>query len=124
MIRIIIVDDYEMVRRGLHLLFSSTDDIEVVAIGNNGHDAIALCVAHLPDVILIDSQMPLLSGMNAIKQIRRLSAHTRIILLSSLTEELDDEYVLLAGAHVHLVKAITGQAIINTIREIVCISSR
>ncbi|MDZ4670454.1 MAG: response regulator transcription factor [Phototrophicales bacterium] len=124
MIRIIIVDDYEMVRRGLVLLFSSADDIEVVAVGNNGHDAIALCVAHLPDVLVLDSQMPLLNGLNAIKHIRQLSAHTRIIVLSSLTEELDSEYVLLAGAHVHLVKAITGQAIINIIRETVYMPSR
>jgi DNA-binding NarL/FixJ family response regulator len=119
MIKIVIIDDYEMVRRGLKWLISRTDDMEIVGVGINGHEALALCQTYLPDVVLMDVEMPRLDGISATKIIRSEFATLPIILLGNFPEEIKADDILLAGANAHLLKEGSGQEILQTIRDLV-----
>ncbi|MEV4073205.1 response regulator [Nonomuraea fuscirosea] len=106
MIRVLLADDQALIRGGFRALLEAEDDIEVVAEAANGEQAVALAVAHLPDVALVDVQMPVLDGIEATRRIagdERLSGVHVVIL----TNYGLDEYVfdaLRAGAGGFLVK--------------------
>ncbi|MEV5887946.1 response regulator transcription factor [Nonomuraea fuscirosea] len=106
MIRVLLADDQALIRGGFRALLEAEDDIEVVAEAANGEQAVALALAHLPDVALVDVQMPVLDGIEATRLIagdERLSGVHVVIL----TNYGLDEYVfdaLRAGAGGFLVK--------------------
>ncbi|MFC5823089.1 response regulator [Nonomuraea insulae] len=106
MIRVLLVDDQALIRGGFRALLEAEDDIEVVAEAANGEQALALALQHLPDVALIDVQMPVMDGIEATRRIasdERLSGVHVVIL----TNYGLDEYVfnaLRAGAGGFLVK--------------------
>jgi DNA-binding NarL/FixJ family response regulator len=106
MIRVLLVDDQILIRAGLRALLSAEDDIEVVADGANGQEAIDLSVKHRPDVLLLDVQMPVMDGIEAT---RRIAADSRLgdVHVVILTNYGLDDYVfnaLRAGASGFLVK--------------------
>jgi DNA-binding NarL/FixJ family response regulator len=106
MIRVLLVDDQALIRAGFRALLNAEDDIDVVAEGVDGSQAVALAVRHLPDVALIDIQMPVLDGIEATRQI---AADPRLadVHVVMLTNYGLDEYVysaLRAGASGFLVK--------------------
>ncbi|MGP3917028.1 response regulator [Nonomuraea sp. 10N515B] len=106
MIRVLIVDDQALIRGSFRALLESEDDIEVVAEAPNGEQAIALALEHLPDVALLDIQMPVMDGIEAT---RRIAADERLsgVHVVILTNFGLDEYVfnaLRAGACGFLVK--------------------
>lgn len=106
MIRVLLVDDQALIRAGFRALLNAEDDIDVVAEGANGDHAVALAAQHLPDVALIDIQMPVLDGIQATRQI---TADPRMagVHVVMLTNYGLDEYVytaLRAGASGFLVK--------------------
>ena len=90
-IRVVIADDHPVVRQGLRGFLETYADITVVAEADNGAQAVALALEHVPDVILMDLLMPEMDGVEAIEQIVASSPATRIIVLTSYTE---DEYLL------------------------------
>lgn len=124
MIKIVIIDDYEMVRLSLKWLIARTDDMEVVAVGTNGHDALTLCQTYLPDVVLMDIEMPFLDGLSATKRIRTQFPTLPIILLGNFSEDIKASDILLAGASAHLIKEGSGDEILQTIRDLVRLSNR
>ncbi|WP_345151068.1 response regulator transcription factor, partial [Nonomuraea rubra] len=65
MIRVLLVDDQALIRGGFRALLEAEDDIEVVAEASNGEQALALALEHLPDVALVDVQMPVMDGIEA-----------------------------------------------------------
>jgi DNA-binding NarL/FixJ family response regulator len=105
-IRVVLVDDQPLIRTGIRALLDAEDDISVVAEAANGREAVELTVAHLPDIVLMDVQMPELDGIEATRQIvndERL-AGVRVVMLTNYGL---DEYVfnaLRAGASGFLVK--------------------
>lgn len=117
MFKVVIVDDYQMIRSGLSLLFSVYDDMEVVATGADGYEAIALCRSHRPDILVIDYQMPLLNGISAIHEIRREFPTLLIILISSLADAIQPDTVSSSGVNLHLLKDSNTSDIISTIRQ-------
>ena len=92
-IRVLIADDHPVVRQGLQGFLETYADITVIAEADNGAQAVALALEHVPDVILMDLLMPEMDGVQAIEQIVASSPATRIIVLTSYTE---DEYLLTA----------------------------
>ncbi|GAA1615092.1 response regulator transcription factor [Nonomuraea maheshkhaliensis] len=106
MIRVLLADDQALIRGGFRALLEAENDIEVVAEAANGEQAVALALAHLPDVALVDVQMPVMDGIEATRRIagdERLSGVHVVIL----TNYGLDEYVfdaLRAGAGGFLVK--------------------
>ncbi|MFN8029084.1 MAG: response regulator transcription factor [Dermatophilaceae bacterium] len=81
MIRLVLVDDQELVRDGIALLLGRNDDMEVVGVGSNGHDAIRLVRELNPDVVLMDVRMPGLDGLSAARRVLAERPQTRVLVL-------------------------------------------
>src|ERR1041385_5100883 len=83
MIRMMVIDDQAVVRQGFVSLINTVADMEVIAQGVNGQQAVELYRQHQPDITLMDLRMPVLSGVDAIAQIRREFPNARIIVLTT-----------------------------------------
>src|SRR5215467_16088663 len=103
-IRIIVIDDQAVVRQGFVSLINTVADMEVIAQGVNGQQAVELYHEHKPDITLMDLRMPVLGGVDAIAQIRRESPDARIIVLTTYDGDEDIFRALQAGAQGYLLK--------------------
>lgn len=120
MIRVVLVDDQVMVRKGFRALLDAEDDLEVVGEAADGEEALAVVAATVPDVVLMDIRMPRLDGLAATARIAAdpALAATRVLVLT--TFELD-EYVfgaLRAGAAGFLLKDAEPQALVDAVRVV------
>jgi NarL family two-component system response regulator LiaR len=118
-IRVLIADDHPVVRQGLRGFLETFTGIEVVAEAENGAQVVALACEHVPDVILMDLLMPEMDGVEAIDRIVVFSPTTRIIVLTSYTE---DEYLfpaMRAGALGYLLKDVEPEELVSAIRAAV-----
>ncbi|MEO3925697.1 response regulator transcription factor [Micromonosporaceae bacterium B7E4] len=118
MIRVLLADDQALIRAGFRALLAAEDDIEVVAEAADGEQAVRLAVRHVPDVALVDIQMPVLDGIQATRQMvadPRLTG-TRVVMLTNYGL---DEYVytaLRAGASGFLVKDTEPEDLLHGVR--------
>lgn len=118
MIRVLLVDDQPLLRSGFRALLDIEDDIEVVAEGADGKEGLALAKEHLPDVALMDIQMPVIDGIEATRLIAADPALARVHVVI-LTNYGLDEYVfnaLRAGAAGFLVKDIVPEDFLHAVR--------
>lgn len=117
-LRIMLVDDHEIVRQGLRSLLEAEDDIEVVAEADSGPSAVSLASAHQPDVIVMDVRMPEGSGVEACRAIRDERPDAQVIMLTSFS---DDEALfnsIMAGAAGFVLKQIRGHNLVDAIRAV------
>jgi DNA-binding NarL/FixJ family response regulator len=115
-IRILIADDHLVVREGLITMLQSTGEFEIVGQAVNGQEAIAQAEKLLPDVVLIDVQMPKVSGIEATYQISQRVPTTRVVILSTFDQ---DEYIykgIQAGAIGYLLKDSGLDELMNVVR--------
>ena len=117
-IRILVVDDHHVVRQGLTALLKTVPDMEVIAEGADGEQAIALFRQHRPDVAIMDLRMPKKSGVEAIAEIRRTDPAARIIVLTTFDGDEDIYRALQAGARGYLLKDMFGEELIDAIRAV------
>jgi len=113
--RIAIAEDHTILREGLRALLSSQPDFEVVGEAEDGRDAIRCVVTEKPDVILLDLSMPRMSGLEAIKEIKRQRPETKIVVL---TVHKTEEYILAtleAGADGYVLKDATHSELVLAI---------
>ncbi|MFC6023489.1 response regulator [Plantactinospora solaniradicis] len=118
MIRVLLVDDQPLLRSGFRALLDIEDDIEVVAEAADGRDGLTLIREHLPDIALIDIQMPVMDGIEATRQIAADPTLARVHVVI-LTNYGLDEYVfnaLRAGAAGFLVKDIVPEDLLHAVR--------
>lgn len=115
-IRVMIVDDYMMVRDGLKAFLSFYDDLEVVAEAKDGEQAVALCTQVEPDVILMDIVMPGMDGASATQQILQKSPQVQVIALTSFIEEELVQGAMQAGAIGYLLKDVNANQLAQAIR--------
>lgn len=115
-IRLLIVDDHAMVRKGLSTFLKASSDLELVGEAGNGTDALRLCAEVHPDVVLMDLMMPEMSGIDTIQAIRKLHPAIRIIALTSFEEESLVKAALRAGATSYLLKNISADRLTEAIR--------
>lgn len=116
-IRLLLVDDHDMVRLGLSTYLSMEEDLEVVGEAKNGKEALMQSEALHPDVILMDLQMDTMNGIEATAELQKLQRPPKVIVLTSF---LDDEMlypVLEAGAFSYLLKTSTAEEIAAAIRS-------
>ena len=116
MIRVVIVDDHVVVRQGLHFMLERQPDISVIGEGKNGEEAIALATDLIPEVMLLDLLMPKVDGITAIREIKRLTPATQIIILTSYH---DDDLIfsaIKAGALSYLLKDTSPAELIAAVR--------
>jgi NarL family two-component system response regulator YdfI len=115
-IRILIVDDHYIIREGMRLIFDTIPNLDLVAEAANGKEALALVDAHLPDVVLMDLQMPVMNGITAIETLRRTHPELAIIILTTYKENDLMLRGLKAGARGYLLKDTDRQTLIDTIQ--------
>ena len=115
-IRILLADDHQLVRQGLKLLLERKG-FKVTAEAGNGHEAVKLAKELRPDVALIDIAMPLLNGLDAQREIQRLSPKTKTILLTMHTESHYLLEAVRAGAKGVVLKTHASEDLVRAIRE-------
>jgi len=103
-VRILIADDHHVVRTGLRALLESKAGWQVCAEATNGREAVELAGHLKPDVAVLDIGMPLLNGVEATRQIHKLSPQTEVLILTMHDSELLVQEVLEAGAHGYILK--------------------
>jgi DNA-binding NarL/FixJ family response regulator len=118
MIRVLLVDDEELVRAGLRMILDSADDIEVVDEAGDGADAAMAVRRCQPHVVLMDLRMPRVDGLQAIEELRKLESPPEVIVLT--TFDADDEVfrALSAGAAGFLLKDTPPQDLIRAVRQV------
>lgn len=117
-IRVLLVDDHALFRRGLQLVISEEDDIEVIGEAADGSEALELTKELEPDVVIMDVRMPRMSGIEAAEAIRQLDLHTRILILT-VSEDEDDLFAAVrAGVSGYLLKEVATQEIPGAIRAV------
>ena len=118
MIRVALVDDQTLVRKGIRGLLDATDDIRVVAEASDGEEALGAIAASQPDVVLLDVRMPKRSGVEVLQELRQKGAQPPTILLTTF----DDDAVLLqgvrAGARGFLLKDVSFEQLTEAIRAV------
>ncbi len=115
-IRVLIVDDHGMVRRGLMTYLKNEVDVQIVGEARDGQEAVQLCEQLHPDVILMDLMMPRLDGVAATRLIRQQWPHVHVIALTSFAEKDLVQNALQAGAIGYLLKNATGTDVAAAIR--------
>jgi NarL family two-component system response regulator LiaR len=115
-IRVMLVDDHTMVRRGLATFLKIFDDLELAGEAESGEAAIQLCAKVLPDVILMDMVMPDMDGATATRLIRQRFPHVQVIALTSFKEGDLVKQALEAGAIGYLLKDVSAEELVQAIR--------
>lgn len=115
-IRVVLVDDQSLFREGIRVILSMFDDIRVVAEAEDGVEALHVCAAASPDVVIMDMKMPKLDGVAPIRRLRAILPSCRVVALTTFD---DDAYVLeglRAGACGYLLKDASGERLVEAIR--------
>ncbi len=115
-IRVMIVDDHAMLRKGLAVFIMSYGDLKLVGEAANGEEALALCAQIHPDIVLMDLMMPIMDGINATRHIHREYPDIQVIVLTSFGEEMLIKDVLEAGAISYLFKKVSADDLAKAIR--------
>ncbi|WP_460958018.1 response regulator [Parasphingorhabdus pacifica] len=117
-VRVLLVDDHEVVRRGLRDLLGTEHDIDVVAEAGGVDEALVRARAERPDVALVDMRLPDGDGLELCRKLRELDVAPRSLVLTAF----DDEQALIgainAGASGYLLKQVRGQDLVNAVREV------
>ena len=115
-IRVLIADDHPVVREGLCAVMQARPDLQVVGQARDGEEAVQLCQSLQPDVVLMDLVMPRQSGVEAIREIRRMQLPARVLVLTSFAEEAHIISAFQAGALGYLLKDSPPSELIEAIR--------
>jgi DNA-binding NarL/FixJ family response regulator len=115
---VLVVDDHVLVRTGVANIISNEPDLQVVAEAANGVEAVAAFERHRPDVTLLDLRMPVMEGVEAVRQIRQRDPGARVIILTTYDTDEDITRALKAGAKAYVLKDITASALIACIHDV------
>jgi NarL family two-component system response regulator LiaR len=115
-IRVIAVDDHQVVRGGIKFALLGFDDIELVGEAHGGEDAVRLCEQVVPDVVLMDLMMPGMDGVETTRAVRQQCPHAQILVLSSFHDKDLVPRAMEAGAIGYLLKGVSNQELVEAIR--------
>ena len=115
---VLIVDDHALLRTGVANIINQEADLHVVAEATNGVEAIAAFERHRPDVTLLDLRMPVMEGVEAVRQIRARDPHAKVIILTTYDADEDIARALQAGAKAYVLKDISAEALITCIHDV------
>jgi DNA-binding NarL/FixJ family response regulator len=120
-VSVLVADDEAMIRAGIAMMVNAQDDLEVVAEAANGVEAVELVQRLRPDVVLMDVRMPVMDGVAATRAIcaaPRVEPPTRVLVLTTFSDDQAVHGALLAGASGYLLKHAAPQALLSAIREV------
>ncbi len=118
-IRVLIVEDHAVVRKGLRRLLDDMPDVEVIADTEFGEEAVHLVKEHAPDVVLLDLflETSQITGLDTLKELLRLSPATRIVVLSAYSDEQSVFPALHAGAIGYMLKSAMPEEVVEAVRD-------
>ncbi|MBC8094585.1 MAG: response regulator transcription factor [Akkermansiaceae bacterium] len=117
-ITVLISDDHQVVREGLRLLLQASQEILVVGEAENGVEAVTETRRLQPEVVLLDLAMPMASGVEATRLILKSAPATRVLILSSYSDDLHVQQAIAAGAAGYIMKAASADDLLGAIREV------
>jgi two-component system, NarL family, response regulator DevR len=117
-IRVFLLDDHEIVRRGLRELFESHDDLEVVGEAANAEEAMTRVPPTRPDVAVLDVRLPGTSGIEVCRDLRAAMPNLRCLMLTSFADDDALFSAILAGASGYLLKQIRGPELVTAVRRV------
>ncbi len=118
LIRVILADDHAVVRQGIRQFLESAPDIQIIAEAKDGEEAVVLIQQFLPDVAVLDIQMPKLSGIEVARQIRANRWPVGILILTSYDDDPFISAVLKVGANGYVLKTASPEEIICAVRDV------
>jgi two-component system response regulator DevR len=117
-IRLVLVDDSEVVRLGLRALLGAERSLEIVGEGSSVATGVAACAKHKPDVALLDLRLPDGTGFDACRQILQRLPDTRVLMLTSVADDTLVDEAIRAGAHGYLLKEVNSRGLIQAITDV------
>jgi DNA-binding NarL/FixJ family response regulator len=116
--RVLVVDDHALLRTGVANIINQESDLRVVAEASNGLEAVAAYERHRPDVTLLDLRMPVMEGVEAVRQIRERDPNAKVIVLTTYDTDEDISRALKAGAKAYVLKDISADGLIGCIHDV------
>ena len=116
--RVLLVDDHALLRTGVAKIINQEPDLQVVAEAENGAEAITAYERHQPDVTLLDLRMPVMEGVEAVKQIRAKDPRALLIVLTTYDRDDEISQALKAGAKAYVLKDIAADELVDCIRKV------
>lgn len=116
MIKLVIVDDHQIIRAGLELMFETMDDIEVLGTADNGVTGLAQITKLQPDLVLTDIRMPEMDGIELIKQLHQTTPNLPVVVLTTFDDQRPIQQAMQLGARGFLLKDADQATILKTIR--------
>src|ERR1700704_4774068 len=115
---VLVVDDHALLRTGVANIINQESDLRVIAEASNGLEAVQAFERHHPDVTLLDLRMPVMEGVEAVRQIRERDPHAKVIVLTTYDTDDDISRALKAGAKAYVLKDISADALIACIHDV------
>jgi two-component system, NarL family, response regulator LiaR len=115
-IRVVVVDDHPMVRAGIAIMLLSTDDMVLVGEAADGEEAVQICAAILPDVVLMDLELPKMDGVSAMRELRQRCPSVQVLVLTTFSDAQRVQGAMRAGAVGYLLKAVERDELLDAIR--------
>lgn len=117
-IKVVIADDHELIRQGLKRIISLEDDLDVVGDAKNGEVALEMLKEHQCDVVLLDVNMPILNGIEVLKNIKNKGSNIKAIILTVESDKKTIHQAIEIGADGYLLKDSAGEEIVNAIKTV------
>ncbi|WP_323841424.1 MULTISPECIES: response regulator [unclassified Moraxella] len=117
-IKVLVVDDHDLVRMGIMHMLNNTDDIEVIGEADNGDMAVRLARQYRPDVVLLDVNMPNIGGVEATRRIKQIDNAIKVLAVSSLSTQPYPSMLLKAGVNGYITKGTPLDEMIRAIKKL------
>src|SRR6266850_4513885 len=117
-ISVLLVDDHNIVRQGLRALLIAEGDITIVAEAQTGREAVQLATSLHPEIVVMDLAMPRLNGCEATRQLVKAVPSTKVVVLSTYSDDEHLQQALAAGAAAYLLKQTAASDLVQAIREV------
>ena len=117
MIRVLVVDDHELVRSGISRMLADNPDLDVIGQASSGEEAIEFVRENRPDIVLMDIRMPGIGGLEATRRILRLDDSIRVIVVTACADDPYPSRVMQSGAQAYITKGADIQEMVRAIRK-------
>ncbi|MBD2091947.1 response regulator transcription factor [Microcoleus sp. FACHB-1515] len=117
-LRVLVVDDHELIRYSLKMALQRQPNIELVGLASNGKEAVEMVKQHRPDVVILDLQMPIVDGLSASLQIKGMYPQTQIVAYSSVKDPQVEVMVQTAQVDAFCEKEVPIQELINVVTQL------